>query len=58
MGAQQSTSALPATMRRLVLTHGAMDFDGVTIAVEECPIPTPRSGEVLIKVVADGFQIK
>ena len=52
MGAQQSTSALPATMRRLVLTHGAMDFDGVTIAVEECPIPTPRSGEVLVKVVA------
>ena len=55
MAASSSSSdAIPATMKRLVVTSpgkGTSVAD-CTLQVETVPTPAPRSGEVLIKVVA------
>ncbi|CAM9118195.1 unnamed protein product [Ectocarpus fasciculatus] len=50
MGSAQSS--LPATMRRVVLTKPDADITKAGITVEEVPMPVPKSGEVLIRVIA------
>lgn len=47
-----STSNLPATMKRVVLTKPDADITKADITVEEVPLPVPKSGEVLIRVIA------
>jgi NADPH:quinone reductase len=47
-----SPSNLPATMRRIVLTKPNADITQATLTVEEVPMPVPKSGEVLIRVLA------
>jgi len=52
MGGQQSLETAPGTMRRLIIKQANTDMTQVELAVEEVPLPVPKSGEVLIKVVA------
>jgi|Transcript_2576 NADPH2:quinone reductase len=48
-----TTDEIPTTMKRLIVTEPGKDVASCKIEVEEnVPVPTPRSGEVLIKVVA------
>jgi NADPH2:quinone reductase len=42
----------PTTMKRLVVTAPGNDVASCKIEIEEVPVPTPGSGEVLIKVAA------
>jgi NADPH2:quinone reductase len=50
MGNSQGT--LPSTMRRVVLSKPNADITEASIVVEEVAMPVPRSGEVLIRVLA------
>ena len=45
---------VPKTMRRLILEtpNDKKDFSKVVLRVEEVPIPTPKRGELLVKVLA------
>jgi NADPH2:quinone reductase len=43
---------IPTTMKRLVVTAPGKDVASCKIKTEEVPVPTPGSGEVLIKVAA------
>jgi NADPH2:quinone reductase len=43
---------IPTTMKRLVVTAPGKDVASCKIEIEEVPVPTPGSGEVLIKVAA------
>lgn len=47
-----NSQAIPATMRRIVLTKPNADITQATISVEEVSVPVPRSGQVLVKVIA------
>jgi len=51
MGASASVESVPTTMKKLVVQTNK-DADKVKLVVEECPVPEPKSGEVLVKVVA------
>jgi NADPH:quinone reductase len=44
--------AIPATMKRLVVTAPGPDVASCQITVEEVPVPVPASDEVLVRVVA------
>ena len=56
MGASASSSSkeyvIPETMKRLVLTAPGADLASCQLDVVEIPVPSPGSGEVLIKVTA------
>ena len=53
MGAATSADAsVPTEMKRLVLTAQGASVGACTFLVETVPVPTPKSGEVLIRVVA------
>ena len=54
MGARASKpqESSPATMRRIVCTMPAPKVEDAQLAIEEVPLPVPRTGEVLIKVAA------
>lgn len=43
---------MPETMKRVVLVQPDADMSKVQMEVEEVPVPTPRNGEVLIRVSA------
>jgi NADPH2:quinone reductase len=43
---------IPTAMKRLVVTAPGKDVASCKIEIEEVPVPTPGSGEVLIKVAA------
>mmetsp|Transcript_16729 Transcript_16729/g.25280 ORF Transcript_16729/g.25280 Transcript_16729/m.25280 type:complete len:357 (+) Transcript_16729:86-1156(+) len=43
---------IPTTMKRLVVTKPGKDVASCQIEVEEVPVPKPKSGEVLVKVIA------
>ncbi len=47
-----NVTAAPATMKRWVLCAVDPDPTKATLRLEETPVPTPRSGQVLIKVSA------
>lgn len=47
-----NSQPLPATCRRIVLTKPDADITKAQLIVEEIPIPVPKSGEVLIRVIA------
>lgn len=51
MGAGQSQE-IPKTMKRLVLQEPNSDITKARVVVEEVEVPVPRSGEVLVKVLA------
>ncbi len=51
MGNSQATE-IPPTMRRIALTAPNSDMTKSTLIIEQVPMPTPQSGEVLIKVIA------
>ena len=44
--------ALPATMRRIVCKRPAPRVEDAELAIEEVPLPKPKSGEVLVRVSA------
>ena len=46
------TNEIPTTMKRLVVKEPGENVETCKIEVESVPVPEPRSGEVLIKVVA------
>ena len=52
MGNSQATPIIPKTMKRWVLVQVNDDLSKSKLRLEECPTPTPRSGQVLIKVAA------
>jgi len=54
MGGSASKIEVPASgkMQRLVLKKRGVEMKDVVLAVEEVDIPTPQSGEVLVKVCA------
>lgn len=43
---------LPTTMKRLVLGQPNASMDRVQLALQEVPLPVPKSGEVLVRMVA------
>lgn len=47
-----TSAAVPATMRRLVLSKPHDDPAKAELSVEEVAMPVPRSGQVLVKVIA------
>jgi hypothetical protein len=51
MGNGQS-GQLPQTMRRIVLVEPNKELAQARLEVQEAPVPTPASGEVLIRVSA------
>lgn len=51
MGANLS-GEVPKTMKRLVLVQGNEDLTKAVLKVEEVAVPHPKSGQVLIRVVA------
>lgn len=51
MGANYS-GEIPKTMKRLVFVNGNDDVKKAELKVEELAVPTPKSGQVLIKVIA------
>ena len=44
--------ALPAKMRRIVCKRPARAVEDAELAIEEVPVPVPKSGEVLVRVSA------
>ena len=46
------TNEIPTTMKRLVVKEPGENVETCKIEVESVPVPEPRSGELLIKVVA------
>jgi hypothetical protein len=51
MGNGQS-GQLPQTMKRIVLVEPNKELAQAKLEVQEAPLPTPTSGEVLIRVTA------
>lgn len=49
---KKTTSTIPTTMRRLVVTQTADELEKVSIQVQETPVPTLGFGKVLIKMEA------
>jgi hypothetical protein len=47
-----SQSQLPQTMKRIVLVEPNQELAQARLEVQEAPLPTPASGEVLIRVTA------
>jgi NADPH:quinone reductase-like Zn-dependent oxidoreductase len=52
MGNSQAAPEIPKTMRRWVLVKVNSDLAKAELLLESVPTPTPKSGEVLIKVVS------
>jgi hypothetical protein len=51
MGNGQS-GQLPQTMKRVILVEPNKELSKAKLEVQEAPLPTPASGEVLIRVTA------
>eukprot|EP00397_Hematodinium_sp_SG-2012_P051186 GEMP01059858.1.p1 GENE.GEMP01059858.1~~GEMP01059858.1.p1 ORF type:complete len:381 (+),score=94.82 GEMP01059858.1:73-1143(+) len=45
-------SGIPQTMKRLVLVKKHQDMNHMELRVESAPVPTPRPGEVLVRMTA------
>ena len=56
MGNSTSDLKIPAKSKRLELLEGNSDIDKVRIEVKVVHTPKPKSGQVLIKVIADEIQ--
>ena len=52
MGAAQAKHEIPKTMKRLEITEYNDDLAKVKIQVVEVEVPTPKKGQVLVKVVS------
>ena len=53
MGASASAPTAPKSMKRIVLTRQAANVEDATLTVEhDVPVPVPKRGEVLVKMVA------